>query len=756
MLHDKPLLIPDLDRLRENLSAWESEKSKRGDMWRKIKNCARFSPMTYPWYTPFVALVTREEQDIANAKKVLAAYLQKLEEMYFCSGLQMHFWCFAFPHAKWSLYFQWLCSIGAYTPEEEQEISETLVTYQFLNFYYGMNTKPEPECVDNQTLSLSLSNAIVGWLFYEIGGEPCEMARIMHRDGLRRLPFLIGSLPRSGYTGEGSAYMDGVIGPAIPITIEFLELFTGETDLFTKSFPPNGTVPLHVVEMVAREWMPGGLLLPWDNYGYQFGTRSTLAYAARKTGREEFYQALEDGNLSYDVGIGWAYDDFVWTLVWQPDAPPSVSSGDGSWYEPEAGACLRSADGGLCLYQIWDDSAPNIPTRCHVNPSMVLFNAYGLPLSADGSPAHEGGERFWFDDTWREVSFLTIGQKDSYNYGNGCGGAHSVVLLDGWEGLRAFREGPQLKSSEAALSRRMAEADTAPLYQEKAPDVRAMRRRSRLAADRFFLVEDLADCGAEHDVAARFVLRPECVPSAFGMKIQTPEGVTLHIFDAENPDAPAVCEAVEGHPRNPDSGCVLADFKARGTRVHRLFAAFPSRTRKKEAYEADFVCIPDPEKSMTVEDALCAEGTLVPLRLPAYMETELAPVRRWWYRKRIAKRPGAAWISLPGGMMSPRLWLGGQEIPLRGDQSYTDLIEPQVRLPEALEAADFVDFVLCTEVPLGHYEGSVNGDTIGLWGGVAMCYPCEEETVLSCSLKDGVLTLRTNLREYREPVETME
>ena len=50
-----------------------------------------------------------------------------------------------------------------------------------------MRTKPEPECVDNQALSLCLSTTIVGYLFSQ-GDSPSEMAKLMLRDGLRRLP----------------------------------------------------------------------------------------------------------------------------------------------------------------------------------------------------------------------------------------------------------------------------------------------------------------------------------------------------------------------------------------------------------------------------------------------------------------------------------------------------------------------------------------------------------------------------------------
>ena len=96
--------------------------------------------------------------------------------------------------------------------------------------------------------------------------------------------------------------------------------------------------------MVAREWMPGGLLLPWDNYGYQLGVRAALAYAARAAPASRcFSTSLErEAIWSYDIGTGWAYDDLVWTLIWWPERAPSrrPQRRSRSWFEPEVGGAL--------------------------------------------------------------------------------------------------------------------------------------------------------------------------------------------------------------------------------------------------------------------------------------------------------------------------------------------------------------------------------------------------------------------------------
>ena len=68
-----PLLIDDIERLRQSLLALEDQPGRRAGLWRLIKNSARSAPFNFPWFTPFVALITRQEQDIENARQVLRA-----------------------------------------------------------------------------------------------------------------------------------------------------------------------------------------------------------------------------------------------------------------------------------------------------------------------------------------------------------------------------------------------------------------------------------------------------------------------------------------------------------------------------------------------------------------------------------------------------------------------------------------------------------------------------------------------------------
>ncbi len=758
-MDNTPFLIPDIDAMRAEVLALDAQTGKRADLWRLLRSSARSNPDGFGWFTPFVALMTRETQDIENARGIVFTYLSKLEDMDFCSGLQFHFWCFAFPHAKVSLYFQWLCTIGAFSAEEQREIAARLAGYHFLNFYYGMRTKPEPECVDNQTLSLTLSSTLVGRLFAQEPGVE-RMAALMLRDGLRRLPTVIGEMPPSGYSGEGSAYMDCVNGPAIPLAIEVLEAITGERDLLHKPFPPGNARPIRVLEMVARAFMPGGLLLPWDNYGYQLGVRSAVAYAARKTGRSLFRRVLqEECTITYDIGIGWAYDDLVWTLIWWPgDGDAPQEDGEINWYAPEVGGTLVSRDSTLYALQMWDESACDIPARQHVNPNALLFNAYGVPLSADGSPTPNQGHRFQFADTWREVQ-LFIGEPFRYNFGDGCGGAHSIVLVDGKESLRAHGEYAQIARAAYDTEHRAVWADATPLYRENFPDVQLVSRKTQLHHDAFFTVEDCFQADASHAVTSRFLLRPGSMECTSGVHIETAEGVSLHLFDLLHP-GPACVEAVEHHPYLPDDGSILADFTSEGNRVRRLFVAFMAHAFAFPTRLEGWTAAPDPEAAFSPDLARVqlAKSTLVlPMLLPPSMERTLPPSRTWWYHKRMQRSPGPAAFKLPAGLFSaygapfaPRFFLNGQEIDLAPFRISGQLIAPRITLPTELEHCTELDLLLRADVPLGHYDGKSDG-TIGMWGGIWLGAPVEPERVLRAEYREGCIQLETTRRSFSIP-----
>lgn len=748
-----PFLISNSDSLRSQLLANAELDRTQARLWQLVKNCARTAPKQFPWFTPFVALVTREATDIENAKDVLADYLQKLEPMSFTSGLQYHFWCFAFPHAKWSMYFQWLVTLGAYTEDEVESIRGQLLSYHFTNFFYGMRSKPEPECVDNQALSLVLSNVLVGYLFAS-DKSTSSMANVMLEEGLRRLPEMIGGIPASGYTGEGSSYMDCVIAPAIPLVVELLQHITGKTDLFEHRFAPNDISPQTILKMAAREWFPGGLLFPWDNYGYQYGVRAPLAYAAQKTKDAQYAHILQHQAVwSYDIGVGWAYDDLVWTLIWWPLDTGTSAYHKQNWMHAELGGVLHTNTLPLTLVQLWDESEPNIPTRSHVNPNAVMFHAYGVPLSMDGS-VRKDVTRFQFADTWRETVH-SVGEITRYNYGDGCAGAHSVLLVDRWEGLRALHSYPQAQSVEIDELAGAMTTDVTPLYQEHYPDAQVVRRRSSIAADRFYIIEDLADFTQPHEYTSRFVLRPDAVEVSLGAKIRTQEGISLHLIDLIG-HTQISHERLRGpvYMYNLDQDVEIIDFQ--GTSGHRLFIAWMSRAIEQHEKLHDWQTIWEDDTSYSYEQAeqlVTHSKYRVAFELPSYMEQPLPIVKRWWYFKKVSKPRGQTWLQLPRGMHDARCWINGQEIEYYSSE--WGVLAPYIEIPQTWEQVEMIEILLRTDVPISHYDGKGEG-TVGFNGGCYLCIPCEEEVISQATYDGEQIEIITNRQLYRWPYRLME
>ena len=778
-----PFYIDDLDQLREKLSRAERDATLMGQVWTSVRRRARARPWHFPWFAPFVAMITGEEGDVENARDAIRRYAATFDALGFTAGLHFHFWCFAFPHARWSLFFQWLHSIGAWQPEEERRLAEQLVAFQFVNFFSGLRTKPEPECVDNQTMSLALSNGLVGHLF---GVPPfgSAIARRMYDDGVRRLPHMIGGMPDSGYSGEGSTYQDLVVGPSMPLIVEFLERAEGG-QWFARKLPPRGGFAESIVRMIAREWMPGGLLLPWDHYGYQLPCRSTVAYAARKTGDPWYLELLENhAGWSHDVHIGWGFDDLVWSLVWWPDAHrgkrPATTSGDAScrrggkafpsWCAPEIGAALVDDDAALYLMQMWDASTPECPSRAHVNPNAVILGAWGSPLTVDGVASSQC-TAFNFDDTWREVGYMGM-ERRKFNFGSGCGGAHGVILVDGWEGLRAessYRQAELLEFDEAAAT---VSADVTPVYRERWPDALRVVRRSRLCAGaaesvrpsgraleaeqgvrtaRFWLIEDLVAFRTAHAVTARWFFRPELVGTSPGVTIETAEGVRLRFLPLLGPDAKS-CKTIEGYPDRLDGRSVLVDFTQRGTECRWLWLAWPEQTREEvEDLSPGWQVLADPGETLAfsaVVGALRQSELRLPFTRPAFMLADLPVVRRWWYRRRVkAPTHGRWWLRLPRQLGDARLWVNGTGIDLQPHRLRMALLAPHVEMPAMAGEAEVV--VQCTANCSQHES---HGDLVQSFEGrpavlIPRHAPCLEEA----AYRHGVIVIRTPSDTWRIP-----
>jgi hypothetical protein len=369
---------------------------------------------------------------------------------------------------------------------------------------------------------------------------------------------------------------------------------------------------------------------------------------------------------------------------------------------------------------MWDKSTPVIPTRAHVNPNTIIFNGYKVPISADGSPMPNKAHSFQFDDTWRKVGFMTMNTETRYNYGDGCCGAHTSILIDDNEGMRAHEEYNQLKTSGYEHNKEhYVYADVTPIYQENFNDVFEVYRKSSLHCDRFFLIEDYVGAKETHKITSRFLFRPTVATFENDVKICTDEGVTLYLKNLIGTDQ-ITTKDIEYHPFKPDGRSQVVDFSCNGKEARRLFLAFISNSIQESEELKDIKVIGDPTGELQYEAAvkeLEMSDCYVSMKLPAYMEADFLNYKTWWYQKTITKNKGKAYLKLPVGMWYPRLFINGIEIDLDKFEISKELIAPRVELPEEFDDLTELDVVLKVEVPIGHYDGGGDG-TVGMTGGM--------------------------------------
>jgi hypothetical protein len=674
-------LLP-VDALRAKMARVQSQGGRRLELWNGIRRLACGNPSGNPWFLPFVAVMEQDPVLLGLAKKAVADYLDEAAGRGSTDYL-FNIWCFSFPHCRWALWFDFLRRAGAYSAEEADELAAQFLLIQFRDHHAGLRIKPEPECVDNQTASLVLSSYLVGSLFADGPGDG-HLARLLRSQAAPRLEAMIGGMPPSGYSGEGSTYQGRIVAFAIPLLLETLEHLRGVRDLAEAPLAPNGTAAADVLRMTRNLWLPGALLLPWDDYGWEFGITFPLAYLASRTGDRLSLRILEKDapwarfNSS---GAGWGYDEPVWTLIHWPDLPGGDPPAWEPWRHPDLGGTLVDPAGETYLMQMWDPTAP-MCTRAHVNPNAVILSYRGIPFSADGTD-HDTLPALAYEGAVFHRTF-GAGSSQRLNLSKGCGGSHSCLLVDGREGLRPVHDdyGRSTPADVAGISAPFPTdsiaGDVTGLYADAIPGTRRMRRRSTLVDNRFWLVEDLAVFDAPHDVVSRWWFRPGAAPApGGGVDLRTSDGGLLQMRPLLPAGAPGI-RRIERFPRQPDNASDRVDFPfARGETARGLWLLWPTTAfEATDTLDAGWTAWPlpveAPHGAPAPADAL--DGVLEPGSLP-WLRADVPVVAEWRFRRTATLRPGSL-LRLPRGLdFATRLWIGGTEVDLSLPLS-TDLVTP--------------------------------------------------------------------------------
>jgi len=692
----------DIEPLRQKLEKADNTGGCMGRVWQAVKREAKGAPEQFAWFVPFTAVVTGDADLTIAAKKIIEKYLDKAEYGSLGKGVQFHFWCFSFPHARWAIWFELLRQAGAWTEEEAAELAAKFLMIQMRDFHSGMLTKPYPETVDNQAASLTLSSVVLGTLFRDWPGNGL-LARALREEALQRCEALIGGFPKSGYSGEGSTYQGRVVAVTVPFLVEFIQYNLGG-DWFNKLAAPNGTSAADILGMTARMWMPGGLLLPWDDYGYQLGTKAPLAYMLKKTGDSRYAAALEEAAVWSENGsAGWGYDDLIWALVHWPAELATEKKRWVSWCDNELGGVLVSSGGERYLMQMWDETTHK-PLRGDVNPNQLVLAADGVPFIVDGAADKEAG-LFEYDDTWLERSGANF-QKQSLNYGNGCGGAHSVILLDQWEGLRPAETFAPQFGAGFDPERQTISGDVTGLYKSVYDDVRRVRRRSRMIDDRAWLVEDLISSDKPHTATSRWYFRPAVEVAPNGIDLETVEGMRLQMRALIGPGQGQI-ERLDGFPKVLDRQSDRVDFfHEAGTEVRWLWLFWPQASRQRERLLTNgWVAKSGPEADRPDDFWAGSDDAAAfpPDRAPWHYSP--GPLNEeWWYGLRL-KTPTESrwWLRLPRGMPEgTRLWFEDREMDINDLWPRLNLLPGDVACPNHFAGRDELRITLFVPFAAGH------------------------------------------------------
>ena len=372
------LLMPDsLDSLRAKLTA---PAAPLAPWWNHFTTLARREPQFFSPYTILTALVTDLPADRELARQSFLHFINVQKEGLISQDAQFHTHVVSAPLARWAIYYDWVVGTGILSPAEEKAFREYLLDYTFIFPWPQANSRARQ--FDNQLFSNAFAASVVGYVLgIRHGDSPA--ARRLFRTGLDALRFLFTILPPGGYSPEGSTYHEHVVMPLTLLAGLFVQEATGET-----APPGSGGLKL-MLETSCRMIGPGGLMPPWDHYGFQPASiKSPLAYLARLTRDPNPLAVIRDQGLWYRTSLpAWDIDDRLWTLVFWP-SDIDTGSADAkypAWMEPEIGGALQDKSTRLRLFQYWDETGgvPNAG-RSQVDPNAISLDVAGSPILLDG------------------------------------------------------------------------------------------------------------------------------------------------------------------------------------------------------------------------------------------------------------------------------------------------------------------------------------------------------------------------------------
>jgi len=627
-----PLFVPDLTALQGKL---DNPPPLLAKLYARFQDRLRWDS-EFRRQNIFLAALLGDPVAIAEAKGLLfplalhslilthdrASHRCREEAL---GGRDAHVWCVAPRGMRVAAYFTWLDAHGAWTADERRVIGTGVLDF-FYNHVVPVLRARTP-AGHNQQLSMTLCCAVAGHAFAEVDGIGARAGSL--RDwALPKLKQTLGLMPASGYSGEGSTYQSDVVSALVMWAGMFLEQL-GEADAWTRRWTPNGGRLVDTLKLEAAMGSCGGLLPPWDHYGW--ARLHNLAARTLWAVRSGEHALLLTAATAWDEEsfIAWRPDDRMWTLLYwpewegaggggaesfrqestgidgsrqervapareqavdlQPDPSPLTTSLAG-WSLPAVGAAIEHLPSTLRVMCAWDRCSGSLQGVCRgqVNPNHLMIDLGGEPVTADGW--EDGRERLVSDaslartvealsQTERELLAQQYGSVEKWLHGSQHGflGMACGIVVDGWESYfpRHDREGNLLFDRRDGDRHTFAGESAA--YYQPAFDVTRMRRTVSMNEKGIAWIVDDLRAASVHDFTWRIWLRRnarQTGPQRVQVDLQKGNALTL----AWAGQTPAALTPVSTFPQDrakdrtwPDEGSVRCDLTARGERV--LFVA---------------------------------------------------------------------------------------------------------------------------------------------------------------------------------------
>lgn len=636
----RPLLIPDVDSLRRKLANPPPLLTKLYARFRqRLVTDRKFRQQQI-----FLPALLGESEAIAEAKTIitqLALDPLALAETQSPSStasaqdsLDNHIWCVAPRAMRLAVYFTWLDAQGAWTADERRVVGRAVL--DFFCTYVVPVLRARTPGGHNQQFSMTFCSAVAGHVFAEWDSGAL-------RDyALPKFHQVLGLMPASGYSGEGSTYQSDVVSALVMWAGVFLEQ-RGERDIWQRRWQPNGASLADTLRVEAAMGSCGGLLPPWDHYGWGYiHNLAARALWAALSGEQHLLAVAEQAWDEIDF-IAWRPDDRLWTLVYWPEHEAAVSRSANAltgWSLPAVGAAIEHQPRRLRVMSVWDRCSGGLQGigRAQVNPNHLMIDLAGEPITADGW--EDGRQRLIPDASLaRTLGTLTPVEQEllKQQYGSvetwvrnnqhGFLGQACAIVVDGWESYfpRGEREGRLL--FERREAGRHTFTGEAAAYYQPAFDVTRMRRTVSVGESGLVWIVDDVRAESPHEFTWRIWLRRGARltgPQRVQLDLPTGTAVTL----AWLADAPVTLTPVPTFPQGrgdrypwPDEGSVRCDQTVTGQQVRLVTCLLPAaagdlavRQVAANVWEAggewlelpaEIDALPVPGKPITEQHSLC-------------------------------------------------------------------------------------------------------------------------------------------------------